>query len=215
MEKFKIDSEKIKAIQLSANEKFKIINKNLSEKKIKEKYVIKKPFFIFVSTIEPRKNLERIIKAFKIFKEKNPEYNLLIMGRYGWKSKKTIEIIKRDKSIIHLNNVPDEDLIYFYNLAECLLYPSLYEGFGLPVLEAMRCGCPVITSNTSSMPEVGGNAVILVNPRSIIEIKNSMEKIKNKSLRENLIKLGLKRSKDFSWKKCAKETLGVYENLNF
>ena len=106
------------------------------------------------------------------------------------------------------------DLVYFYNLAEVFLFPSLYEGFGLPVLEAMACGCPVITSNISALPEVVGDAAILVNPYSVEEISTAMEKVlTNKTLRLELAEKGLKRAREFSWKKNARETLELYKKV--
>jgi len=112
-----------------------------------------------------------------------------------------------------LGYVNTEDLIYFYNKALAFVFPSLYEGFGLPVLEAMACGCPIITTQGSSLLEVGSDAVLYVDSHNIEEIVNQMKKmIKDKDLRENLIKKGLMRAKNYSWEKCAKETMNVLIN---
>src|SRR5205823_2035716 len=110
--------------------------------------------------------------------------------------------------------IEDEERALLYSAADVLLYPSLYEGFGLPILEAMACGCPVITSNISSMPEVAGNAALYVNPLSIDDIKSKIKMlVGDDSLKKELITKGLDRSKNFSWQKCVDETVQVYQEV--
>ena len=213
---FKIPEDKIKVIYLAANEKFKPLNKN-EISKIKQKYNLNYPFILYVGTLEPRKNIPTLLKAFYKLKKLGIKHKLVITGKKGWKYKhifETIEKLNLQKDVIFTGYVPDEDLPALYNAADLFVYPSLYEGFGLPPLEAMACGTPVITSNTSSLPEVVGDAGIMVNPYSVDELANKMyEVLTNDGLREELSKKGLERSKLFSWKKCAEEHLKVYEEV--
>lgn len=168
-------------------------------------------YILSVGTREPRKNLKRIIEAFDLIVEKYPELELVIAGRYGWGED---ENQKYKEKIKILGYVQEKDLAELYENAICLVYPSLYEGFGLPVLDAMSLGCPVITSNISSLPEVGGNAVLYVDPKNTEDIKNSMIRIiESDELREHLINKGLEQAKKFSWEKCARETRKTYEKV--
>ena len=213
---FKITETKIKVIYNGVDDRFKVLHED-EIKSVKEEYGIKHPFILFVGTLEPRKNIPTLLKAFYLLKKKNIPHKLVIVGGKGWKYDSVYETIKSlnlQKKVIFTGYVPDEDLPKLYNAADLFVYPSLYEGFGLPPLEAMACGTPVITSNTSSLPEVVGDAGILVNPFSVEEIAGAMESIlKNKSLREQMIKRGLKRSQMFSWEKCAKEVVKIYKSL--
>jgi len=175
--------------------------------KIKRKYGLSS-YILAVGTREPRKNFIRIIKVFK--KLKNENLQLAIAGKYGWGEEiKKLKNSKTQKLKI-LGYVPNKDLAPLYSGACCFIYPSLYEGFGLPILEAMACGCPVITSNTSSMPEVAGEAAILINPRKTIEITQAIDKIINsKKLADKLSKKGIEQAKKFSWEKTAREVLSI------
>ncbi len=167
-----------------------------------------KPYFLFVGTIQPRKNLERIIRAFAKIEDKS----LVIAGSKGWMSDKIYELPKKlgiENRVKFLGYVADEKLPALYSGAEALIFPSLFEGFGLPILEAQACGCPVITSNISSMPEVAGDGAVYVNPYSIEDIIDGIRKIEDGRLRMEKIKQGFENIKKFSWEKCAKETLEV------
>lgn len=116
--------------------------------------------------------------------------------------------------VLFINYVPQEDLPYLYSAARCLVYPSLYEGFGLPPLEAMACGCPVITSNTSSLPEVVGDAGVMINPHSIEEIAKAIDMVlSNENLRKEMIEKGLKQAQKFSWRKTAEEIYKVIKEI--
>jgi glycosyltransferase involved in cell wall biosynthesis len=165
-----------------------------------------KPYYLFVGTIQPRKNLERLIKAFS----KMNNNSLVIVGQAGWMSEKIYHLPKElgiEDMVKFLGYVPDDKLPALYSGAIALVFPSLFEGFGLPILEAQTCGCPVITSNISSMPEVAGKGAILVNPYSVDDIVKGMERVKREGEREKLIKAGFENIKRFSWEKCAEETL--------
>lgn len=174
-------------------------------------------YFLSLSTIEPRKNLLHAIQCFKkILSEPNLSHlNFILVGKRGWKTDLLYKEIHSDpilkKHVIFTGFIPDEYLSAIYSGALAFIYPSLYEGFGLPPLEAMQCGTPVITSNTSSLPEVVGDAGIMVDPTDEDALCQAMINIgKNNKLRDDLSKKGLKRSKIFSWEKCADETIKAY-----
>ena len=174
-------------------------------------------YFLFVGTLDPRKNFERIFKAFKQLRPLSRGLHLVIVGGEGWKNRDFLEMASKHplKAQIHIPGyLPRNQLVSYYKKAICLMFPSLYEGFGLPILEAMSCGTPVITSDTSSMPEVAGDAALLVNPYDISAIADAMNNLmSDKQLRERLIYRGLERVKQFSWKKCAEQTLEVLNTV--
>ena len=210
----KIPPEKIVVTHLSAN-KFSKSNIKDEKKFLSEKYNIKSEYLLFVGMIEPRKNLDLIIEAFKKFSDKT--IKLVIVGKKGWMVDDLFEKIKLknlDEQIIFTGFVPDNELEIFYKTAKVFLYPSLYEGFGIPVLEAMTTGCPVITSNISSLPEVAGDAAILIDPENSEELSDAVNKLINDvKIREELVKKGFENTKKFSWKKTAKQTLLVFEEV--
>ena len=178
-----------------------------------KRYHLPEKFILYFGTIEPRKNITGLIKAFEILKEnKNfEEVRLLIAGAKGWSCKnifKEAQNCKYGRQIICTGFVAPEDKVYLYNLAELFVYPSFFEGFGFPPLEAMACGAPVITSSNSSLPEVVGDAALMVNPFDVDELAWAMEEVlTDESLRQELVARGLERAKMFSWDKCAGETL--------
>ncbi|PIU03177.1 hypothetical protein COT44_04765 [Candidatus Shapirobacteria bacterium CG08_land_8_20_14_0_20_39_18] len=201
-----IPESRIKVIYEAADE---IYNPStpLKVNKIKKKYGIEGKYILAVGTREPRKNLARVIEAHSRLTRSNL-VTLVIAGKYGWGSEKSNI---KDKKLKILGFVLKEDLALLYSGAECFVYPPLYEGFGLPVLEAMASGCPVVTSNVSSLAEIAGKAAILVNPENVEEIVQGIEKaIKNK---EEMTKKGLIRAKEFSWEKTARETLKIYDEV--
>jgi len=210
---FSIPQKKIEIIYEGVEKRYKKKNNPSFLDKIRQKYNLNRTFIFYSGSISPRKNLFRLIKAFEKIQEKT-NCELVIAGNKMWNNKKEMEIIRKNSKIKILGFVPEEDLVALYNLAEVYVYPSLYEGFGLPILEAQACGCPVITSNVSSMPEVAGKGAVLVNPHSVNEIADAMEKVlKDKKLRDKLIKEGYKNVKRFSWEKCARETLKLCEEV--
>ncbi len=166
-----------------------------------------KNYFLFVGTVQPRKNLERIITAFSC---QSSVVRLVIAGGKGWLSDEIYKLSKKlgiEDRVKFLGFVPDKKLAALYSGAIALVFPSLFEGFGLPILEAQACGCPVITSNVSSMPEVAGKGAIYVNPYDVDDIVKGMQE--SKSQRVKLVKAGFENIKRFSWEKCARETLKV------
>lgn len=172
------------------------------------------PFFICVSTIEPRKNLERTLLAFQALLDQNPDlpHKLVIVGAYGWKSENLQKKAKPlGNRVIWTGYLSDSILASWYRNAEALIFVSLAEGFGIPILEAMSCGVPVLTSNCSSMPEVGGDAAVYCEPTSIQSILSSWKLLTNQELRNDLALKCRKRAKRFSWEKAALETFSVIE----
>jgi len=186
--------------------------------KVRRKYKLPADYILFLGSLEPRKNVAALIKAYAGLAEGyKKKYHLVIAGARGWLNSPVHDTIKKF-GLLDKTNFPGyvdrEDLSALYSMADCFVYPSLYEGFGLPVLEAMACGAPVITSNTSSMPEVAGSAALLINPLDEGELTTALEKIlANKPLREEMRKKGFIQEKKFSWERCAAETLEVYKKV--
>ena len=175
-----------------------------------------KKFIFSVGSIEPRKNLIGLLQAYNLLSnEIKSEYKLVLAGFKGWGNDEIMNIINGNKeNIIYLGFISDIQLAKVYNLSSCFVFPSFYEGFGLPILEAMACGTPVICSNSSSLPEVGGDAVVYCNPYDINSIKDKIEIVlKDTNMQENMIEKGLKRAKIFSWEKSAEEHIKVFKEV--
>jgi len=179
---------------------------------IKKKYEIQDKFILYVGTLEPRKNVLRLIQAYnRLILENKINHQLVIAGKKGWSYQEIFNMVERldsnvKKMVIFTGYVPEEELPLLYNAADLFVYPSLYEGFGIPPLEAMACGVPVIVSNVSSLPEVVGYAGILVDPYNVEELCQTIYKvITEKDLREVLKKKGFQRAQEFSKEKLAKK----------
>lgn len=211
IEIFKVPEEKVITIYLGVSSKYKIIEDKRFIDAVLLKYNIKKPFILFVGNMDPRKNLKRLIPAFRDAKKEKNNLQLVIVGARGELFQKDmLEEIERG-DIILTGYITEEENICLYNAASVFVFPSLYEGFGLPIIEAMACGTPVVTSNVYSMPEIAGDAAITVNPEKISEITAAILKITgDDSLRKSLIEKGLQRAKLFNWEKTAGATLEVY-----
>ena len=187
-------------------------------------YDLSRPYLLFVSTLEPRKNIITLINAFNYLKQKYKiEHNLILIGQKGWQYKPIFQAIASSPwfdCIHHLDYLTDELVALFYTKADVFVYPSYYEGFGLPVLEAMTLGAPVVTSNTSSLPEVTGDAAILVDPQDVMSLAEAILRVvSDRNLRNELIIKGKAQAKLYSWERTAKETLNAYKaiqgNSNF
>ncbi len=216
---FHVPEEKLTVIYLGVDNIFKEeIDLNF-RKRVLEKYGLTDKYLLCVASIEPRKNFLRIINAFSEFikKEEYKRYSLICVGGRGWKNTEIYSQVKKGglkNKIKFLGFVQESELAVIYKQAEIFLYPSLYEGFGLPVLEAMACQTPVITSNISSLPEIAGNAAIMVNPcseKQIYEVIIYLVGDENK--RKQLINMGLENIKKFSWENTAKQTLSIYQQI--
>ncbi len=214
---YKINKSKISVTYMGYDQKtFKPQSKSNIEK-AKTKFNIKGDYIIFVGTLQPRKNIERLIEAFNLVHSKVDNLSLVIVGKKGWLYESIFQRVKDldlTSNVVFTDYVPEEDLAPLISGSKLYILPSLYEGFGIPVIEAQACGVPVIVSNTSSLPEVVGNSGILVDPQSVESIAIGIQKIiSNEGLKKDLAIKGLANIKRFSWQKCAAETLKVLENL--
>lgn len=180
------------------------------------KYGIRKKYILTVCTLEPRKNLHTLLEAYRIMPGRR-DYQLVLVGMAGWQTAdffKDIEASDVGENVVFTGYVPSNELAPIYSGAEIFVFPTFYEGFGLPVLEAMQCGCPVITSNTSSIPEVAGDAAVMVDPHDADALAASMEDLlKNGPLKTKLSGRGLDRSKKFSWDKSTRMLLESLQSL--
>ena len=200
-----------------------IFQPNLQEtptaKRIKNKYQLPQKFILYLGTIEPRKNIETLISAFELFKKPaaHKNYSLVLAGKHGWQSDKIKKQIKKSPfrdMIKFVDYIAPEDKPYLYNLAEIFVYPSLYEGFGFPVLEAMACGRPVITSHASSLPEICENAAMYIDPNNINDIARAITSLANDNQQQrHLINSGLAQAAKFSWQSTAQQLLAIFKQL--
>lgn len=175
---------------------------------------LRRPFFLAVGSLQPRKNLLRLIEAYADVRRAHPEIHLVIVGPGGFRASRIRDaIVERglSDSVQRLGYVNDQDLAAIYNAAVALVYPSVYEGFGLPVIEAMACGRPVVAANTSSLPEVAGDAGILVDPFDVSSLRNAMMRILDDPRAAcELGERGLARAAQFSWRRSAQMAVAAY-----
>jgi glycosyltransferase involved in cell wall biosynthesis len=213
-----VDPDKIHITHLASRYHSDDLSLNRVEKFIDRiDYDFSQPYLLFVSTIEPRKNLNALITAFNYLKSKyRIPHNLVLIGKKGWHYEPVFTAISNspwNNSIYHLDYLSDELVALFYSKADVFVYPSYYEGFGLPVLEAMTLGTPVVSSNSSSIPEVAGDAAILINPDEPLELAEAILKvISDTQLHQELVCRGKERAKIFTWEKTARETLNAYRS---
>ena len=209
------DPGKVHVIHEAYNEKCRVLEKD-QVLQVKEKYALPDKYILFVGGLHPIKNFGNLLKAFAEIKGDFP-HKLVVVGFKRWKFSKDFQLIDKlglHDDVFFPGYVADEEIPAFYNLADVFVFPSLYEGFGIPVLEAMACGCPLVTSKTGCSPEVTGDAAILVDPYNSESISDAVKAIlKDSNLRERLIEKGFRRAKEFSWEKCAKDTLQLFEYL--
>ncbi|MFA5777011.1 MAG: glycosyltransferase family 1 protein [Parcubacteria group bacterium] len=219
---YKINSEKISVIHSAVSDDFKVIDRNNPEMlAVKEKYNLPYHFILYLGTIEPRKNIISIVKAYdQLRRLKNKEldrYKLAIAGANGWKEKGVLKEINKSpfkNDILTIGFIKPENKPYLYNLASLFVYPSFFEGFGFPPLEAMSSGVPVITSNNSSLPEIVGDSGILIDPEKTDELCKAMREILlNREWCSKLREKGLKRATDFDWQKSAGNFLEVVDKI--
>jgi glycosyltransferase involved in cell wall biosynthesis len=212
-----VKPERIMVIPEAANPKFQPLAQEYFLPALK-RYGIETPYILYVGSLEPRKNLLRLLEGYSQLRSWSDKWSLVIVGaRNFWKSSPVVKEVKELglKSYVRFTGyVPDEDLPAIYSGADLFVFPSIYEGFGLPVLEAMACGIPVVTSNTSSLPEVAGDAALLVDPYSVDEIAAAMRRVLcDPDVAAELCAKGLQRAKQFSWERTARETIAVYEKV--
>jgi glycosyltransferase involved in cell wall biosynthesis len=211
----RVPPEKVHVIYEAAAPQYHVITAAAELDRVRQRYRLQKPFVLYVGTIEPRKNLTRLVLAFAQAQRQNPELELILVGQLGWQYDsllKTIEDLQLGNAVRRLGYVPDEDLPALYNLARVLAFPSLYEGFGLPVVEAMACGTPVLTSNGSSLAEIAADASCQIDPLDVDDIAHGLRCLaSDDDLHARLRAAGLARSAQFSWQRAAEETVHVYD----
>lgn len=216
LEYFDVPSEKINVIY-PAVKNFKRESDMEKIRSLKEKYGIKGKYILGVGTIEPRKNLIRLVRAFKNISYDFNDFSLVLIGKKGWLTEPIFKEFNDEKikdKIIFTDYVPQKDMSFLYSAADIFVYPSIYEGFGLPPLEAMSCGTPVIVSDNSSLQEVVGSAGVYVNALSTESIENGIRKLLNdENLKLELIEKGYEQSKKFNWENTYKEVLKVYKKI--
>ncbi|WP_244833720.1 glycosyltransferase family 1 protein [Clostridium sp. BJN0001] len=209
---------KIFVTPLAASKNYVPLNKKYCKKFVENKFNVPAPYILYIGGFSPRKNVIGLINAFKhIYKDLNANYKLLICGSLkdeGLRLYNYVKEINMDKNIIFTGFIEDDLLPILYNSADTFVYPSLYEGFGLPPLEAMSCKTAVITSNVTSIPEVTSDSAILINPLKENELEEALLKTLNDSLfRMSLAEKGYQRSLNFTWEKTAQKTLSAYKKI--
>ena len=212
----KLPENKISVIYLAASKEF-YPRRSEEITRIKSKYQITKKYFINVGTIEPRKNLLFLVEVFSLAVKLGIQENMIIVGKKGWYYDELFTLVKKlnlQERVIFTGYVPDEDIPILYSGATALTFTSIYEGFGLPVLEAMACGTPIISSDSSSLPEVVGDAGVLLSVKDKKTWVENMVKIsQNVELTQQLSRKSIEQAKKFSWEKCAQETSQVYKQV--
>ncbi|MDW8321789.1 MAG: glycosyltransferase family 1 protein [Armatimonadota bacterium] len=210
-------SEKVAVIPYGLDAIFTLQNALALQPVVRQRYRLPERFLLFVGTLEPRKNLLRLLEAYALARQRERLPPLVLIGAPGWQHEHIRTQARKlgiEGCIVFAGYIPREHLPGVYAAASALLYPSLYEGFGLPPLEAMGCGTPVLASNASAMPEVVGDGGLLVNPQEVQSIADGILRItRDERLREEIIERGLARAKRFCWEIAAQHTLQVLETL--
>lgn len=212
----KVPEDKVSVVYLSYDSQYRLIENENAVDETKAKFGIFGDYIIVIGSLEPRKNMVRIIETFtRLKKMENRPEKLVIVGKKGWLFDPILSAANESKNhedIIFTDFVPTEELVYLLNGAKVMVYPSLAEGFGIPILEAMACGVPVVTSNISSMPEVGGDAVVYCNPFDVDDIATGILRVlENREYAQSLREKGFKNISNFSWEKTARKTMDVYK----
>lgn len=213
-----VPERKVTVIYEAASPVFRPIKTPELVQRVRDRFSIHSDFILFVSTIEPRKNVPTLLKAFRQFLDNyRLDTKLVLAGAKGWLYDEVFRLVaelKLEEEVSFLGRVSTEELVWLYNAAQVLVAPSIYEGFGLTPLEAMACGTPVIVSNVSALPEVVADAGLLIDPYDLDELSVAMWRMLSDSdLRASLIEKGLKRASYFSWDKAAQQTLDLYHSL--
>jgi glycosyltransferase involved in cell wall biosynthesis len=212
-----VSPQRIFSVPLGVGERFHRITDPTVLAQVRKKYNLPEHFILYVGLVEPRKNLSLLVKSYKNLGDQGISHPLVIVGRLGWMYQSVLEEIENSglqNRVQFTGYIPIQDLPIVYNLADVFVYPSIYEGFGLPPLEAMACGTPVITTAVSSIPEHVGEAGILVPPDDIGAVSEAIKAVlSDKVLKKQLMKKGPKQASHFTWERTARETLQVYQKL--
>lgn len=206
-----MDPYSVRVIYEGVDPKFKVINNQVELNRVAKKYKLPAKFILYLGTLEPRKNIESIIEAYSKLKT---DHYLVISGGGGWKSKKIMQLAKKNAKIKIIGYVAEADKRGLYNLADLFVYPSYYEGFGLPPVEAMACGIPVIVGANSSQVEIVKNGAMLVDPYNINEIAKAMSLIlSNEKIKLQFIENGFLVASEYKWDKTAHEVINTFKTL--
>jgi glycosyltransferase involved in cell wall biosynthesis len=212
-----VTPQKIFTTQLGVNDEFHVIEDKELLTEVRQKYGLPKEYILYVGLVEPRKNIPSLIRAYKSLIGQGTKHSLVIVGRFGWMYQEVIEQTEKlglKDRVQFTGYIPQDDLPIVYNLASLFVYPTRYEGFGFPALEAMACGTPVITTDISSLPEIVGDAGMLVPPDDEQALTTAIAKVLTDStLYDQLKTKGLLRAKYFTWERTARETLKVYQHV--
>ncbi|MHA3771310.1 glycosyltransferase family 4 protein [Verrucomicrobiota bacterium sgz303538] len=214
-DKQRIAADRLRTVYHGCRPSFRPFNKSDAQEQVARTYGLTNPYLITVGRIEPRKNPIRLLQAYDVFRRQVPDApKLAFVGMKTWSGREfdsTIDRLGLRDFVIQLGHVPDADLPLLYSAAEFAVFTSLWEGFGLPVLEAFATGTPLVTSRTTSLPEIAGEAAVLVDPYFIDEIATAMRRVYDDlQLREQLVRAGLARAAEFSWERAARETVNAY-----
>jgi glycosyltransferase involved in cell wall biosynthesis len=214
----KIPSEKVHVIYEAPSQVFRPLPHDDHLEAVRQRYGLPEHFILFVGTLEPRKNLARLLQAFdQLRRQDHLPHHLVLIGARGWKTRQIDETIDglSLQDAVHLPGyVPVEDLVALLNLADTMAFPSLYEGFGLPIVEAMACGTPVVTSRCGALQEIAGDAAEFVEPTDVDSIAEGLRRVlTNSSRQQELRALGFANAARFSWEVAARQTYAVYQNV--
>jgi glycosyltransferase involved in cell wall biosynthesis len=214
-----VPEDKITVVHEAANPVFRPLDRETAQEQVRNRHGVDGRYILFVSTIEPRKNVPTLIRAVWQLKECYKEdVRLVLAGGKGWLFEDAFAVVEElgmGDRVHFLGRVSSDDLLNLYNAAELLAHPAFYEGFGLPPLEAMACGLPVVVSNVASLPEVVGDAGLLIDPHDVDELTFAMWRVLNDSeLGEEMRKKGLSQAEGFSWERAARETVDIYHLAN-
>ncbi|MBI2448227.1 glycosyltransferase family 4 protein [Candidatus Microgenomates bacterium] len=216
---FKVPTKKIKLIPMGVSDNFRVLDKKKTKDFIKEKFNVTKSYILYVGRNEPHKNIKALVLAYYYLPDDlKDRYQLIIAGkediRYGEPIRDTIKRYGLEKLVTFTGYVDESDLPFIYNGASVFVFPSFYEGFGLPILEAMACGVPVVASNYSSLPEVGGEAALYADPYDVKKISKNIESIlSSQILKEEMIKKGFEQVKNFTWFSATNSLIECFEEL--
>jgi glycosyltransferase involved in cell wall biosynthesis len=213
-----IAQDKIDVVYCAANDRYHRIEDSGALQSVREKYGLDKPYILFVGNANPRKNLVRLIRAFDLAKDAGDfPYQLILAGEYGWKFDREAAMagVRHAGDIRFLDFVANEDIPQLYSAASLFAFPTLYEGFGIPIIEAQRCGVPVLTSGTSSMPEVGGqDGASYVDPESVEDICRGMRQVLlDQAFARRLVARGYENAARFDWTESAKQLNRIVEKV--
>jgi glycosyltransferase involved in cell wall biosynthesis len=212
-----VDPDKVSTTQLGVDASFRVIDDLQAKKVIVTKYDLPEEFILYLGTIEPRKNLPLLMRAYRLLVDSGTRLKLILVGKYGWMYQEVFNLVSElnlEDMVRFTGYIPQDELPLVYNLASLFVYPTIYEGFGIPVLEAMACGVPVISSDIASLPEIVGEAGILVPAGDLGAYFSAMKLVTDdQDLRGKLIDQGKLRASEFSWERTAQLTQQVYQKV--